>query len=156
MFGTVPLCAVSRSVGARLRRCWVATSSPTFLRPSSPRGRPLFQGGSRAAAVFEAVKAVDIRVQQLTQTNLSGKPLMGKAFAGQSPLLRFNGGANQVDLDEQEGIALIFMGTMLGIRNPKAHSLLEEMDERRALDYLGLASLLMRLDDVEARVISPP
>lgn len=41
---------------------------------------------------------------------------------------------------------------MLGIRNPKAHAPFEELDERRALDYLGLASLLMRrLNDVEIR-----
>jgi hypothetical protein len=41
------------------------------------------------------------------------------------------------------------------VRNPKAHGRFEELEERRALDYLGLASLLMRrLDD--ATMNEPP
>ena len=42
---------------------------------------------------------------------------------------------------------------MRGVRDPKAHAPFEELEERRALDYLGFASLLMRrLDDVEERL----
>ena len=48
--------------------------------------------------------------------------------------------------------AFIFKGAMLGVRDPKAHAPFEELEERRTLDYLGFASLLMRrLDDVEER-----
>jgi hypothetical protein len=44
---------------------------------------------------------------------------------------------------------------MQGVRDPKAHAPFEETEERRVLDYLGLASLLMRrLDDAEARTPS--
>lgn len=46
----------------------------------------------------------------------------------------------------------MFMGAVVGIRNPRAHEQFEAMDENEALEELAFASLLMRrLDDAEAR-----
>lgn len=111
--------------------------------------RAAFVDGHRAAAVFEAFKAVEVRVKNMVGgTNRSGVKLMGDAFDGQPPKLALNDLSDQNDKNEQDGFAFIFKGAMLGIRNPKAHARFEKLDERRALDYLGLASLLMhRLDD---------
>jgi uncharacterized protein (TIGR02391 family) len=110
--------------------------------------RPYFSSGHRAAAVFEAFKAIEIHVKQILGSTRIGQPLMSYALAGDTPRLRLNPGRSQEDVDEQQGFSLIFMGAMTGIRNPKAHARFDELDERRALDYLGLASLLMRrLDD---------
>jgi uncharacterized protein (TIGR02391 family) len=114
--------------------------------------RPSFTVDRRAEAVFEAFKAVEIRVGELIGSEQTGMPLMGDAFGGQDPLLRLNELANRIDWDEQAGYAQIFKGAMQGVRNPKAHGPFEELNERRALDYLGFASLLMRrLDDAEIR-----
>lgn len=54
--------------------------------------------------------------------------------------------------DEQEGFAALFRGAMLGVRNPKAHERFKATDPQRALEYLGLASLLhRRLDNAVVR-----
>jgi uncharacterized protein (TIGR02391 family) len=110
--------------------------------------RPEWERGSRAAAVLEAFKAIEIRTRELVGGDESGQRLMSYAFGGDEPRLALNAGASLADQDEREGFKLIFMGAMTGVRNPKAHALFEHLDERRALDYLGFASLLMRrLDD---------
>jgi uncharacterized protein (TIGR02391 family) len=111
----------------------------------------LFRDGHTGAAIFEAYKAVNNRVKELTGLDLDGKALMGRAFDEQRPILKLNAGSNRSDRDEQEGFKFVFMGAMSGIRNPKAHEQLLSTDEDRALEYLALASLLMRrLDDAAA------
>ena len=110
-----------------------------------------FNDGHRAAAVLAALIAIELRVRDLLDgTDRLGVALMGDAFDTDRPALAINGLADGDDRDEQRGFAFIFKGAMLGVRNPKAHGRWEELEERRALDYLGLASLLMRrLDDAE-------
>ena len=96
---------------------------------------------------------IELRVRQLTATDRSGMTLMGDAFDGDPPNLTLNDRSDPSDIDEQRGFALIYKGAIQGIRNPKAHAPFEELEERRALDYLGLSSLLMRrLDDAEERL----
>jgi uncharacterized protein (TIGR02391 family) len=115
--------------------------------------RPSFAVGNRAAAVFEAFKAIELRVRELSRSERSGVALMGDAFDRDPPELALTDLVNQAQIDEQKGFAFIFKGAMLGVRDPKAHAPFEELEERRALDYLGFASLLMRrLDDVEERL----
>jgi uncharacterized protein (TIGR02391 family) len=46
--------------------------------------------------------------------------------------------------DEQEGFGALFRGSMLGVRNPRAHDLFRTQDPQQALEYLGFASLLHR------------
>lgn len=117
--------------------------------------RPSFTVGRRAEAVFEAFKAIELRVGGLLGSEQTGLNLIGEAFGGQEPRLKLNDLANRIDRDEQAGFAQIFKGATQGVRNPKAHGRFDELDERRALDYLGLASLLMRrLDDAEVRLAS--
>jgi uncharacterized protein (TIGR02391 family) len=115
--------------------------------------RPLFRVGNRAAAVFEAFKAIELRVRDLSTSTRSGVALMGDAFDRDPPELSLNDLVTQPEIDEQKGFAFIFKGAMLGVRDPKAHAPFEELEERRALDYLAFASLLMRrLDDAEERL----
>ena len=72
---------------------------------------------------------------------------MANAFNEQTPKIRLNS-----DPDEQEGFKLIFMGSMQGIRNPKAHHAIVQNDPYKTLEYLGLASLLLkRVDEREKR-----
>jgi uncharacterized protein (TIGR02391 family) len=126
----------------------------TNLHPRIQEGtRPLFSAGNYAAAVFEGFKAIELRVRELSTSQRSGVALMGDAFDRDPPELALNDLATQAHSDEQKGFALMFKGAMLGIRDPKAHAPFETLEERRTLDYLGFASLLMRrLDDVEARL----
>jgi uncharacterized protein (TIGR02391 family) len=114
---------------------------------------PLLRDGHPAAAVFEAFKAVEVRVKRLSKLrSRSGKDLMARAFRLPEPLLPINRGETDSDINEQEGFQLIFMGAMQGIRNPKAHEMNAPLEEDRAFEYLALASLLMRrLDDAAAQ-----
>ena len=54
--------------------------------------------------------------------------------------------------NDQSGFADIFRGFYRGVRNPKAHSLVHDLDAHKAGQHLVLASILMRRD-VEARPV---
>jgi hypothetical protein len=41
----------------------------------------------------------------------------------------------------------LFMGSVVGIRNPKAHRRIEQKDPFKTLEYLSLASLLAKRVD---------
>ena len=105
-------------------------------------------------AVFNAFKAVEERVQKLTGSNLSGKPLMANVFNEQSPALDItsdNADAAQ-KADEAEGYKFLFMGASQALRNPRAHGGNLQTDEQKAMEMLAFASLLMRaLDRAEQR-----
>jgi uncharacterized protein (TIGR02391 family) len=108
---------------------------------------PLFRDGHRAAAIFEAFKAVEMRARARggpTVASLDGKPLMARVFDREAPLLKINRGVSRSDRSEQEGFMLIYMGAMLGIRNPKAHDTTPDPPMDAAFEYVALASLLMR------------
>jgi uncharacterized protein (TIGR02391 family) len=111
----------------------------------------LFRDGHTGAAIFEAFKAVEVRVRDLSRIRgRSGKSLMAAAFRVEDPVLKINDGSTDSEQDEREGFQLIYMGAMQGIRNPKAHELNGPLEPDRAFDYLAVASLLMRrLDDAE-------
>ena len=68
---------------------------------------------------------------------------MGKVFSVTTPLLAFNQRETQSEKDEQEGLMHLFMGTMKGLRNPRAHGLEPDPPEV-ALEILCLLSFLAR------------
>jgi uncharacterized protein (TIGR02391 family) len=111
----------------------------------------LLRDGHPGAAIFEAFKAVEVRVRDLSRIRgRSGKTLMAQAFKADDPVLEINRGGTDSEQDEREGFQLIYMGAMQGIRNPKAHELNAPLDPDRAFEYLALASLLMRrLEDAD-------
>jgi len=115
----------------------------------------LFKDGHYAQAIFEAYKALNNYVKRKSnRRDFDGKDLMAKVFGfnydratGQikrQPLLHLNELRSQSERDEQDGFKLLFMGSMQGIRNPKAHDLIEQRDPFRTLEYLAFASLLAK------------
>ena len=104
----------------------------------------LFKTGNYASAIFEAFKAVDNLVKERTALSLNGQALMSKVFDEKAPIIRLNDLLTEPDRDEQEGFKFLFKGATIGIRNPKAHDNVVQTDPYRTLEYLGLASLLMR------------
>ena len=109
----------------------------------------LFKDRHYAEAIFGAFKAVNNEVKRRSNLDVNNeKTLMARAFDETNPILRVNGLRNQSDKNEQEGFKFIFMGATQGIRNPKAHDDVVQTDTHRTLEYLSLASLLMRrIDD---------
>jgi len=104
----------------------------------------LFKDGHRAAAVFEAAKAVNNRVKKMTSLSGDGVGLMGNAFKDDRPALMLADLATQTGKDIQAGYRFLFMGSQQAIRNPPAHEQFGEMDDDETFELLGLASLLMR------------
>jgi uncharacterized protein (TIGR02391 family) len=102
-----------------------------------------------SSAILEAYKVVFNELKLLAGIyDLDGKPLAEKALSLSNPLIKLNELKTQSDKDEQLGFMMLFSGAATGIRNPKAHDLINQSDELRALQYLSFASLLLtRLDE---------
>jgi uncharacterized protein (TIGR02391 family) len=95
-------------------------------------------------AVLAAFQAVEHEVQQRTQLSESGVFLMHKAFNGTPPLIDVTRHTGRNAQDEQEGFRFLFAGAMQALRNPRAHGSAVPDSEEEALEYLALASALMR------------
>lgn len=78
-----------------------------------------------------------------------GDQLMNHAFGSDKndPRICFNSLSNQAEHDEQRGLMFVFKG-VVAMRNFKAHTNVLFDSPERAHEYLGLASLLMRLLDI--------
>lgn len=115
-----------------------------------------FEDGHYADAVEAAFKEVIKRVKEYikdkTGESLDGDKAMNRAFGfeNQVPPIKFNKVQTQEEKDEQKGLMFLFKG-IVGIRNRKAHENVILDDPYRAIEYLALASLLMRLFDEYAK-----
>jgi len=125
--------------------------SPTYLFDSMqfhPKvieaSRELFKDGHYRDAIFRAFIEVNNFVKLKTGLELDGKALMTQVFRKENPIIKLNRLKTQSEKDEQEGFMFLFMGSMVGIRNPKAHDNIVQKDPYRTLEYLGFASLLIR------------
>jgi uncharacterized protein (TIGR02391 family) len=79
--------------------------------------------------------------------DMDGDDLMNKVFGcdgKHEPVLKFNELETSLDKDEQRGIMNLFKG-VVGIRNKKAHLNFIQNDPLKTIEYLSLASLLLRL-----------
>jgi uncharacterized protein (TIGR02391 family) len=131
-----------------VRRLSIEHFHPEVTKAASP----LFADGHYSNAVYEAFKSIEVRVRELTGIDKSGAPLMGDAFGSKEPKLRLATSSGRSGIDEQEGFLSLFRGSMLAVRNPKAHEPVRDEDPVQALEYLGLASLLHhRLDLTSAQ-----
>jgi uncharacterized protein (TIGR02391 family) len=132
---------------AAIRRLGIEALHPAVVKAASD----LFTDSHYASAIFEAFKAVEGRVRSMSGIDESGKQLMGRAFSGTPPPINRATEPGRSGEDEQEGFKLLFIGAMQGIRNPKGHEPVSQQDPQRALEYLAVASLLMRRLDDAAR-----
>ncbi|HEC37642.1 MAG TPA: TIGR02391 family protein [bacterium] len=108
--------------------------------------KKLFVDEYYAESVFAAFKQVNLRVKKIIMSKigeeLDGKSLMFKAFNLQDLVIKLSNCSNETERNIQEGYMHLFAGSMQGIRNPKAHELVE-IGNNRAKHFLYLASLLM-------------
>lgn len=85
---------------------------------------------------------------------LDGDDLMNRVFGcdgDTQPIIAFNSLNDSLDKAEQRGTMNLFKG-IVGIRDKKAHLNFVQSDPIRTIEYLSLASLLLRLLD-EASVL---
>ena len=108
----------------------------------------LFRDGHYSEAIFEASKALYNYVKNKAGlTNISASDGMAKAFKEDNPIIKLNNLSSTSDNDEQKGFRFIFQGSMMAIRNPKAHETIKLKDPKKALEYLAFLSLLFRKVD---------
>jgi uncharacterized protein (TIGR02391 family) len=123
------------------------------IHPDLPkRCRRLFDDGYLAEATFEAFKFIEKEVKRISKLPGTGFALMMQAFNEVKPDLAINGLSSESEIDEQKGFRHMFAGAQSGIRNPRGHGtdLVDSPDV--CLDYLALASVLLRrLDEAGLR-----
>ena len=116
--------------------------------------RSCFVSGNYREAILNAfIKLIDY-VKEITGLDLDGDDLMNRVFSfnydkerrkiTKYPLIRINELKNISDRDEQQGFMFLCKGAVTGIRNPKAHTLIPQTNPLHTLEYLALASLLIR------------
>jgi uncharacterized protein (TIGR02391 family) len=106
----------------------------------------LYRNGHYANAIEDAVKALNALVRLRSGLDVDGMSLMERAFNPTTPILKFNDLQNQTDRDEQKGFMMLFSGAAVGLRNPRAHTLIRD-DPERALEFIAFVSLLAKFVD---------
>jgi uncharacterized protein (TIGR02391 family) len=133
---------------AAVRRLTIENLHPEIVEAAGD----LFTDGHYASAILEAFKQVELRVRSQSGVAGIGKDLMARAFSGDPAPIDVRVEAGQSGESEQEGFKFLFMGAVMGVRNPKAHEAVAQLDPQRTLEYLGFASILLRrLDDAAGR-----
>jgi len=110
-----------------------------------------FDSEHYADSVESAMKEVNVRVKtivkNITGNEDDGSSLMKKAFSVNNPVIRLDDTSNETGRNIQLGYMELFSGSMIGIRNPKAHANIS-ITKERAIHFIFLASLLMyKLDE---------
>lgn len=112
--------------------------------------RPRYEAGFFGDAVEASFKEVNDAVKRIVRDTdgreLDGAGLMTTAFSPGNPVIRLTQLITETDRNIQQGYMQIMAGSMIGIRNPKAHGNLNP-DSARALHLICLASLLMHKID---------
>jgi uncharacterized protein (TIGR02391 family) len=112
----------------------------------------LFADGHYANAVEDACKVLEMFVKVRSgKHDLSGTDLMLTVFSPKSPVLRFNELATDTDRSEQQGMMFLYAGSMLALRNPRAHGIVADEPEK-ALEILTFVSFLIKSLDLTVRV----
>jgi uncharacterized protein (TIGR02391 family) len=105
-------------------------------------------------AVLDAITAVFDKIRERTGIDQDGERLINQAMSLQTPILVLSEIETESGRNDQSGFMDIFKGFYRGVRNPKAHSLVHDLDAHKAGQHLVLASILMRRV-VEAKLIKP-
>jgi uncharacterized protein (TIGR02391 family) len=156
--------SVLRSVITRIKRNpSVVTSNPerpknqidqvwALLHPSVVAlAKPRFEAGHYADAVEAVLKELNSVVKLIHKKSaneeLDGAALMRKAFTPNKPTIVLDDLKTETGRNIQQGHMDLFAGTMIGIRNPKAHGNVVITPEQ-AIHHFFLASLLFhKLDE---------
>lgn len=102
--------------------------------------------------MFEACKFIEEVKRISGQSVETGYALMMDAFNENNAKIKLNRRSTDSEVDEQRGYKSIFAGAAAGIRNLRGHEVDIGDTPDEALDYLALASLLLRrLDATRAR-----
>lgn len=103
-----------------------------------------FADGHLRDAVLNSVTAIFDLIRQRTGLGHDGSALATEAFAMERARLIFSEIDTESGKNDQKGFMQIISGMYAGIRNPKAHSLMHDLDHYKAAQHLIFASLIAR------------
>jgi uncharacterized protein (TIGR02391 family) len=109
------------------------------------------EGNYRQAVLDAAIALVGVVKARSGIKDEDGADLMRRAFSRKKPVLAFNDGASESDLDEQQGMMHIFEGVAIGLRNPRAHGLFQDTKEFAVESIMLLSFLAKRVDEAKKR-----
>jgi uncharacterized protein (TIGR02391 family) len=103
--------------------------------------------GYYADAIENTVKALNNYVRLKSGiSDQDGVSLMQHVFSEKNPILKFNDLLDENDRNEQKGFMQWFCGAVTGLRNPRAHKIIQD-DPETSLEYIAFISLLAKLVD---------
>ena len=112
--------------------------------------QPYVRSNAGEAAVLEAMKVVNKRLQELTGSERDGQDLVNQALSNNKPVVFLADLTTETGRNIQQGYRSLLAGAMQALRNPRAHEPFAALDQDELFEQLGLASLLMRrLDTAE-------
>lgn len=119
------------------------------LHPLLSGARTKFLGGDFEFAVFEAMRAVEIRTRELAglDDSVLGVALMQEAWSPKGPGALVDPAA---DPGEQVALMQLFAGAVGTFKNPPSHRQVDYGDSTEAAEVVMLADLLMRILDKTA------
>ena len=80
-----------------------------------------YEAGNYNHAIIDAIEYMSEIIREKSGLDGDGEQLFGKAFGGESPILRINKLQTVTERDIQQGLLLILIGMYKGIRNPRSH-----------------------------------
>ena len=104
----------------------------------------LYNQGKYQESVLNSIITLFDFIRERTGLDKDGADLIGEAFSLSNPYLIFSEIKSKSGQNDQKGFIQILQGAYLGIRNPKAHSLMKGLDNKKTAQYLVFASLLAR------------
>lgn len=106
--------------------------------------RDRFMTEHYADAVETACKVLNNLVQNRSgRFDLDGVALMQQVFSPNKPVLRFNDQTNDTEKSEQQGMMWLFAGAMSALRNPRAHTVMQDHPEQ-AVEHITFVSMLAK------------
>ncbi len=93
-----------------------------------------YESANYQGAILDGVVALATAIREKTGLDGDGVALVGKAFGGETPLLKVNRLRTESEQNEQRGIETILRGVFQGVRNPRAHARTD--DDRQTCDAI--------------------
>lgn len=103
-----------------------------------------YHEGDYRNAVLDGMLALSDLIRRRTGLDADGKALATEAFSLGRPKLIFSNLHTDSGQNDQKGFMEMIAGAYTGIRNPKAHSLIHDLDMTKAAQYLVAISLFVR------------
>jgi uncharacterized protein (TIGR02391 family) len=113
-----------------------------------------YLNGDYRNAVLDAIVAVFDQLRKRSGLDMDGDNLCNQALSIDKPILILSELDTDSGRNDQRGFLDIFKGFYRGVRNPKAHSLVHDLDATKAAQHLVLASILMQRV-MEAQISTP-